>query len=90
MPQNRIAAAFGSYGWAGAAVKSVESVLKEAGIEIAQPSYVLIWGGLAWINTNARFAVTYTTRQKETRITATRRVPASKNCRLIGFARSAG
>jgi len=37
-PQKRIAAVFGSYGWAGGAAKSIESVLKEAGIEIAQPS----------------------------------------------------
>jgi flavorubredoxin len=37
-PQKRIAAVFGSYGWAGGAVKSIENVLKEAGVEIAQPS----------------------------------------------------
>ncbi|MBI4972255.1 MAG: flavodoxin domain-containing protein [Candidatus Omnitrophica bacterium] len=37
MPKNRIAAAFGSYGWAGGAVKRMENILKETGIEIAQP-----------------------------------------------------
>lgn len=36
-PKNRIACAFGSYGWAGGAVKNIEDILKEAGIEIAQP-----------------------------------------------------
>jgi flavorubredoxin len=35
-PRNRIAAAFGSYGWAGGAVSSIEKVLKEAGIETVQ------------------------------------------------------
>ncbi|MDD5006292.1 MAG: flavodoxin domain-containing protein [Candidatus Omnitrophica bacterium] len=37
-PKERIAAVFGSYGWAGGAVKNIEDTLKEAGIEIAQPS----------------------------------------------------
>ena len=36
-PKNRIACAFGSYGWAGGAVRNIEEVLKETGIEIAQP-----------------------------------------------------
>ncbi|MDD2688716.1 MAG: flavodoxin domain-containing protein [Candidatus Omnitrophica bacterium] len=36
-PKNRVAATFGSYGWAGGAVKSVENVLKETGIEVIQP-----------------------------------------------------
>ena len=35
-PKNRIAAAFGSYGWGSGAVASIEKELKEAGIEIAQ------------------------------------------------------
>jgi anaerobic nitric oxide reductase flavorubredoxin len=35
-PKNRIAAAFGSYGWAGGAVKEIEGILKEAGITLAQ------------------------------------------------------
>lgn len=37
-PKNRIASAFGSYGWGGGAVASIEKVIKEAGIEIAQSS----------------------------------------------------
>ena len=37
-PKNRIACAFGSYGWAGGAVNHIENVLKEAGINISQPS----------------------------------------------------
>jgi anaerobic nitric oxide reductase flavorubredoxin len=37
-PKNRIAAAFGSHGWAGGGVKEIEEVVKSAGIEIAQPS----------------------------------------------------
>jgi len=36
-PKNRIACAFGSYGWSGGAVNSIEKVLKEAGIEITEP-----------------------------------------------------
>jgi flavorubredoxin len=35
--KNRIAAGFGSHGWAGGAVAEIEKVLKEAGIEVAQP-----------------------------------------------------
>ena len=37
-PRNRIACAFGSYGWSGGAVKEIEDVLKEAGIEVTEPS----------------------------------------------------
>jgi flavorubredoxin len=37
-PQNRLAAAFGSYGWAGGAVKNMEKIIQEAGIGIAQPA----------------------------------------------------
>jgi flavorubredoxin len=36
-PKNRVAAVFGSYGWAGGAVKEIEGILKEAGIETAGP-----------------------------------------------------
>jgi len=35
LPKNRIACVFGSCGWAGGAIKEIEGVLKEAGIEIA-------------------------------------------------------
>ena len=37
-PKNRIAAAFGSYGWAGGAVASIEKELKEGGISAIEPS----------------------------------------------------
>lgn len=37
-PKKRIGAAFGSYGWGGGAVKSIEGILKETGIELAQQS----------------------------------------------------
>ncbi|MCM8790917.1 MAG: flavodoxin domain-containing protein [Candidatus Omnitrophica bacterium] len=37
-PRNRVAAAFGSYGWGGGAVSSIERVIKEAGIALVQPS----------------------------------------------------
>ena len=36
-PKNRVACVFGSYGWAGGAVKEIEDILRETGIEIAQP-----------------------------------------------------
>jgi len=36
-PKNRIAAVFGSFGWAGGAVKNIEGILKETGIDVAQP-----------------------------------------------------
>ena len=36
-PKARIASAFGSYGWAGGAVGSIEKVLKETGIEVCLP-----------------------------------------------------
>jgi anaerobic nitric oxide reductase flavorubredoxin len=35
-PKNRAAAVFGSYGWAGGAVKSMESLLQNAGISLTQ------------------------------------------------------
>lgn len=37
-PKNRVAAAFGSYGWAGGAVTGIEKVIKETGFELVQPS----------------------------------------------------
>jgi flavorubredoxin len=37
-PQNRLAAAFGSFGWAGGAVKNMEKIIQESGIGIAQPA----------------------------------------------------
>jgi len=35
-PKNRIAASFGSYGWAGGAVKNIENILIDTGIKIVQ------------------------------------------------------
>jgi flavorubredoxin len=40
-PKNRIAATFGSYGWAGGATKCIEAVFREASIEIAQPALAI-------------------------------------------------
>ena len=37
-PKNRIGAAFGSYGWAGGAVKNIEEAIKESGVDLVQPS----------------------------------------------------
>jgi len=37
-PKNRTAAAFGSYGWSGGAVKEIEDLVKAGGVELAQPS----------------------------------------------------
>jgi len=36
-PKNRVAAAFGSYGWAGGAVKSIENIINQAGVTLSQP-----------------------------------------------------
>ncbi|MCM8795872.1 MAG: flavodoxin domain-containing protein [Candidatus Omnitrophica bacterium] len=36
-PKNRFSACFGSYGWAGGAVKEIEEVVKIAGVKIVQP-----------------------------------------------------
>ena len=36
-PKDRIAAAFGSYGWAGGAIKNIETVLNASGIKVVQP-----------------------------------------------------
>ncbi|MBM3254902.1 MAG: MBL fold metallo-hydrolase [Candidatus Omnitrophica bacterium] len=40
-PKNRLASAFGSYGWAGGALKELESGLREAGVEITQPGLAI-------------------------------------------------
>jgi flavorubredoxin len=37
-PKGRLAAAFGSYGWAGGAAASIEKALKESGVDIKMPS----------------------------------------------------
>jgi len=40
-PRNRMGGVFGSYGWSGLAVKQMEAVLKETGIEQMQPSLAI-------------------------------------------------
>jgi len=42
-PQRKLAAAFGSYGWGGGAVKVIEEALKKAGMEIAAPALTVKW-----------------------------------------------
>ena len=41
LPKNRIACVFGSCGWAGGALKEIEGVLKQAGIEMVMPGLSL-------------------------------------------------
>ncbi|MEJ2241720.1 MAG: flavodoxin domain-containing protein [Candidatus Bathyarchaeota archaeon] len=42
-PRNKIAAAFGSYGWGGGATANIEKTLKNAGIEIIAPAITVNW-----------------------------------------------
>jgi len=42
-PVNKIAAAFGSYGWGGGAVKTIEEKFKQAGMEIASTALAVKW-----------------------------------------------
>jgi len=42
-PRNKMAAAFGSYGWGGGAAKTVEESLKKAGMEIVAPALTVNW-----------------------------------------------
>jgi flavorubredoxin len=42
-PRNKIAAAFGSYGWGGGAVKTIEESLERGGIEIVAPALTAKW-----------------------------------------------
>ena len=42
-PRNKIAAAFGSYGWGGGAVKTIEEKLEKAGMEIVAPALTIKW-----------------------------------------------
>jgi anaerobic nitric oxide reductase flavorubredoxin len=42
-PRNRLAAAFGSYGWGGGAVKTIEKSLEKAGMEIVAPALTAKW-----------------------------------------------
>jgi flavorubredoxin len=42
-PKNKIAASFGSYGWAGGAVKSIEEAFMRAGVETVMPALTVNW-----------------------------------------------
>jgi anaerobic nitric oxide reductase flavorubredoxin len=42
-PRNKIAAAFGSYGWGGGAVKTIEEKLERASMEIVAPALTVKW-----------------------------------------------
>jgi len=42
-PVNKIAAAFGSFGWGGGAVKTIEDSIVKAGMKNAIPSLAVKW-----------------------------------------------
>lgn len=42
-PVKKVAAAFGSYGWGGGAVKTIEEKLQKAGIEVVAPAITVNW-----------------------------------------------
>jgi anaerobic nitric oxide reductase flavorubredoxin len=42
-PRNKIAAAFGSYGWGGGAAKTIEESLEKAGMELVAPALTVKW-----------------------------------------------
>jgi len=42
-PRNKIAAAFGSYGWGGGAAKAIEESLEKASMEIVAPTLTVKW-----------------------------------------------
>jgi len=42
-PKNKMAAAFGSYGWGGGATSNIEKTLKSAGMEIVAPAITVKW-----------------------------------------------
>jgi len=42
-PKNKLAAAFGSYGWGGGAVGTIEKALKSAGMELVVPAMTVKW-----------------------------------------------
>jgi anaerobic nitric oxide reductase flavorubredoxin len=42
-PRNKVAAAFGSFGWGGGATKTIEEALKKAGMELAAPAITVKW-----------------------------------------------
>ena len=42
-PRNKLAAAFGSYGWGGGATAAIEKALKSAGMELVAPAMTVKW-----------------------------------------------
>jgi len=42
-PRNKLAAAFGSFGWGGGATATIEKSLKSAGMELAVPALMVKW-----------------------------------------------
>ena len=42
-PRNKLAAAFGSYGWGGGAIATIEKSLKSAGMELVAPAITAKW-----------------------------------------------
>jgi anaerobic nitric oxide reductase flavorubredoxin len=42
-PKNKMAAAFGSYGWGGGATINIEKTLKSAGMEVVSPAITVKW-----------------------------------------------
>jgi len=42
-PRSKLAAAFGSYGWGGGAVATIEKALKSAGMELVAPAMTVKW-----------------------------------------------
>ena len=42
-PRNKLAAAFGSYGWGGGATATIEKSLKSAGMELVAPAMTVNW-----------------------------------------------
>ena len=42
-PKNKVAAAFGSYGWGSGATATIEKTLKAAGIEVVMPAIMTKW-----------------------------------------------
>ena len=42
-PRNKLVAAFGSYGWGGGAVKTIEEGLEKAGIKTITPALTVKW-----------------------------------------------
>ena len=42
-PRNKLAAAFGSYGWGGGATATIEKSLKSAGMELTAPAITVNW-----------------------------------------------